>query len=143
MLLKMEKEKRKQKYLPISSEELNEFSKEVTKNKKLLETELGLKKKQMEEIWKERKNLLPKHHSKFMDLNIEYDKENEDIQEQNENKDDEDKYDNSNNEDNDEKERSQGKFKAIDEFLDNLDRVKEIKKIKRKYKYNVMKIKNK
>ena len=39
MLLKMEKEKRKQKYLPISSEELNEFSKEVTKNKKLLETE--------------------------------------------------------------------------------------------------------
>ena len=75
MLLKMEKEKRKQKYLPISSEELNEFSKEVTKNKKLLETELGLKKKQMEEIWKERKNLLPKHHSKFMDLNIEYDKE--------------------------------------------------------------------
>ena len=75
MLLKMEKEKRKQKYLPISSEELNEFSKEVTKNKKLLETELGLKKKQMEEIWKERKNLLPKHHSKFMDLNIECDKE--------------------------------------------------------------------
>ena len=29
----------------------------------------------MEEIWKERKNLLPKNHSKFMDLNIEYDKE--------------------------------------------------------------------
>ena len=74
-LLKMEKEKRKQKYLPISSEELNNFSKEVIKNKKLLETELGLKKKQMEDLWKERKNLLPKYHSKFMDLNIEYDKE--------------------------------------------------------------------
>ena len=29
----------------------------------------------MEEIWKERKNLIPKYHSKFMDLNIEYDKE--------------------------------------------------------------------
>ena len=75
MLLKIEKEKRKQKYLPISSEELNNFSKEVIKNKKLLETELDLKKKKMEEIWKERKNLIPKYHSKFMDLNIEYDKE--------------------------------------------------------------------
>ena len=75
LLLKMEKEKRKQIYLPISSEELNNFSKEVTKNKKILEIELDLKKKQMEEIWKERKNLLPKYHSKFMDLNIEYDKE--------------------------------------------------------------------
>ena len=74
-LLKMEKEKRKQKYLPISSEELNNFSKEVIKNKKLLDTELSLKKKQMEDLWKERKNLLPKYHSKFMDLNIEYDKE--------------------------------------------------------------------
>ena len=74
-LLKMEKERRKQKYLPISSEELNNFSREVTKNRKILETELDLKKKQMEEIWKERKNLLPKYHSKFMDLNVEYDKE--------------------------------------------------------------------
>ena len=74
-LLEIEKEKRKQKYLPISSEELNNFSKEVVKNKKIFEKELGAKKKQMEEIWKERKNLLPKYHSKFMDLNIEYDKE--------------------------------------------------------------------
>ena len=74
-LLEIEKEKRKQKYLPISSEELNNFSKEVVKNKKIYEKELGAKKKQMEEIWKERKNLLPKYHSKFMDLNIEYDKE--------------------------------------------------------------------
>ena len=75
MLLKIEKEKRKLKYLPISSEELNNFSKEVTKNKKILETELDLKKQKMEEIWKERKNLIPKYHSKFMDLNMEYDKE--------------------------------------------------------------------
>ena len=74
-LLKIEKEKRKQKYLPISSEELNQFSKEVSKNRKILSTELTQKKKQMKEIWKERKNLLPKFHSKFMDLNIEYDKE--------------------------------------------------------------------
>ena len=74
-LLQIEKEKRKQKFLPISSEELNNFSNEVRKNEKILQTELAKKKKQMEELWKERKNLLPKYHSKFMDLNIELDKE--------------------------------------------------------------------
>ncbi len=74
-LLKIEKEKRKFKYLPISSEELNNFSNEVKKNEKILKDELSKKKKQMEELWKERKNLLPKYHSKFMDLNIELDNE--------------------------------------------------------------------
>ena len=74
-LLQIEKEKRKQKFLPISSEELNNFSNEVKKNEKILKTELAKKKKQMEDLWKERKNLLPKYHSKFMDLNIELDKE--------------------------------------------------------------------
>ena len=74
-LLKIEKEKRKLKYLPISSEELNKFSNEVKKNEKILKLELEKKKKQMEELWKERKNLLPKYHSKFMDLNIELDNE--------------------------------------------------------------------
>ena len=74
-LLQIEKEKRKQKFLPISSEELNNFSNEVRKNEKILKTELAKKKKQMEDLWKERKNLLPKYHSKFMDLNIELDKE--------------------------------------------------------------------
>ena len=73
--LKIEKEKRKFKYLPISSEELDNFSKEVQKNEKILKSELSKKKKQMEELWKERKNLLPKYHSKFMDLNIELDNE--------------------------------------------------------------------
>ena len=72
-LLKIEKEKRKFKYLPISSEELNNFSNEVKKNEKILKSELSKKKKQMEELWKERKNLLPKYHSKFMDLNIKLD----------------------------------------------------------------------
>ncbi len=77
-LLKMEKEKRKMKYLPISSEELNNFSNEVKKNEKILQSELKKKKKQMEELWKERKNLLPKYHSKFMDLNIDLENEAKD-----------------------------------------------------------------
>jgi len=75
LFLKIEKEKRKQKYLPISSEELKKFSKEVMKNEKNLEIEIEHKKQQMEQIWKERKNLLPKYQSKFLELNKEYDKE--------------------------------------------------------------------
>ena len=74
-LIQIEKEKRKFKYLPISSEELNNFSKEVQKNEKILKSELSKKKKQMEDLWKERKSLLPKYHSKFMDYNIDIDNE--------------------------------------------------------------------
>jgi hypothetical protein len=74
-LFKLEKEKRKLKYLPISLEEINEFSKEVQRNEKIFKSELIKKTKQMEELWKERKNLLPKYHSKFMNLNIELDNE--------------------------------------------------------------------
>ena len=74
-LYKIEIEKRKLRYKPISSEELNNFSNEVRKNEKILKTELDKKKKQMEELWKERKNLLPKFHSKFMNLNIDLDNE--------------------------------------------------------------------
>lgn len=74
-LYKLEIEKRKLRYKPISSEELINFSNEVKKNEKILKTELGKKKKQMEELWKERKNLLPKFHSKFMNLNIDMDNE--------------------------------------------------------------------
>ena len=74
-LIQIEKEKRKFKYLPISSEELSNFSKEVQKNEKILKSELSKKKKQMEDLWKERKSLLPKYHSKFMDYNIDIDNE--------------------------------------------------------------------
>lgn len=74
-LYKIEIEKRKLRFKPISSEELNNFSNEVKKNEKILKTELDKKKKQMEELWKERKNLLPKFHSKFMNLNIDLDNE--------------------------------------------------------------------
>jgi hypothetical protein len=77
-LYHIENQKRKLKFIPISSEELNTFSNEVRKNEKLLELELAKKKKQMEELWKERKSLLPKYHSKFMDLNIEQDNEAKD-----------------------------------------------------------------
>ena len=77
-LYRLENEKRKFKYQPISSEELNNFSNEVKRNERILRLELDKKKKQMEELWKERKNLLPKYHSKFMDLNIEFDNEAKD-----------------------------------------------------------------
>ena len=77
-LYRLENEKRKFKYQPISSEELNNFSNEVKRNERILRLELDKKKKQMEELWKERKNLLPKYHSKFMDLNIELDNEAKD-----------------------------------------------------------------
>ena len=43
-LFQIEKEKRKFKYLPISSEELDNFSKEVKKNEKILQSELSKKK---------------------------------------------------------------------------------------------------
>ena len=74
-LIKLEIEKRKLKYIPISLEEINKFSKEVQKNEKIFKSELIKKTKQMEVLWKERKNLLPKYHSKFMNLNIELDNE--------------------------------------------------------------------
>ena len=70
-LLSLEKQKRKLKFSPISSEELNKFSDEVKKNEKQLKAELELKKMQMNALWKERKSLLPKYHSKFMEQNIE------------------------------------------------------------------------
>ena len=70
-LLSLEKQKRKLKYSPISSEELNKFSDEVKKNEKQLKAELELKKLQMNALWKERKNLLPKYHSRFMEQNME------------------------------------------------------------------------
>ena len=77
-LFKLEKEKRKMKYLPISSEELDNFSRKVRKNEEILHSELDKKSKQMEELWKERKNLLPKYHSKFMELNMNLDNEAKD-----------------------------------------------------------------
>ena len=56
-LLQIEIKKRKMKLQPISSQELNKFSKEVQRNEKIFKEELGMKKIQMKELWQERKNL--------------------------------------------------------------------------------------
>ena len=67
--VKKEIKKRKLKLQPISSYELNKFSKEVQRNEKIFQEELGMKKIQMKELWQERKNLLPEYKSKFFEYN--------------------------------------------------------------------------
>ena len=73
-LLQKEIKKRKMKLQPISSQELNKFSREVQRNEKLFMEELDEKKIQLQQLWKERKNLLPEYKSKFFEFN----KQNED-----------------------------------------------------------------
>ena len=73
-LIQQEKKKRKMRLQPISSEELNKFSREVKRNERIFKEELGMKKIQMKELWQERKNLLPEYKSKFFEFN----KQNED-----------------------------------------------------------------
>ena len=73
-LLQKEIKSRKMKLQPISSQELDKFSKEVQRNEKIILEELGMKKLKMKELWQERKNLLPEYKSKFFELN----KQNED-----------------------------------------------------------------
>ena len=69
-LLQKEIKKRKMRLQPISSQELNKFSKEVQRNEKIFQEELGMKKIQMKQLWQERKNLLPEYKSKFLEYNI-------------------------------------------------------------------------
>jgi hypothetical protein len=73
-LLQKEIKSRKMKLQPILSQELDKFSKEVQRNEKIVQEELGMKKLKMKELWQERKNLLPEYKSKFFELN----KQNED-----------------------------------------------------------------
>ena len=68
-LIKMEIKKRKMKLQPISSHELNKFSKEVQRNERMFQEELDQKKEQMKILWQERKNLLPEYKSKFFEYN--------------------------------------------------------------------------
>ena len=68
-LIKMEIKKRKMKLQPISSYELNKFSKEVQRNERMFQEELDQKKEQMKLLWQERKNLLPEYKSKFFEYN--------------------------------------------------------------------------
>ena len=73
-LVQKEIKKRKMRLQPISSQELNKFSKEVQRNEKIFMEEQDMKKMQMRQLWQERKNLLPEYKSKF----FEYNKQNED-----------------------------------------------------------------
>ena len=72
-LINKEIQKRRVKLQPISSEELNKFSKEVQRNEKIFQEELNLKKQQMKQLWQERKNILPDYKSKFFEFNKEND----------------------------------------------------------------------
>ena len=74
-LLNLQLLKRKELFKPISSQELNEFTKEVINNEKRTFAELEQKKIQLEELFKERKELLPKYHSQFYKINLENEKE--------------------------------------------------------------------
>ena len=78
LLVDREKRIRRMKLFPISSEELNRFSRNVRRNEKIIQEELGVKKIQMKQLWQIRKNLLPEFKSKFYDYNKEKeDKEKE------------------------------------------------------------------
>lgn len=78
LLVDREKRIRRMKLFPISSEELNRFSRNVRRNEKIIQEELGVKKIQMKQLWQIRKNLLPEFKSKFYDYNKEKeDKERE------------------------------------------------------------------
>ena len=72
-LILLENNKRKIYYSPISSEELNQFSNEVMKKQLENKNELKKRKNQLEELWKERKKLLPEHKSIFEIRNIKSD----------------------------------------------------------------------
>ena len=73
-LIQLSNQKRNLLYQPLSSEELTNFSNKVKHEKIKTQINLKIKKKLLEELWKERKNLLPKYQSKFMKTNIQNDK---------------------------------------------------------------------
>lgn len=66
-IINQEKIKRKQKMKPITAEELNQFEKQVKNNENLTMIELEQKKIKMKELWKKRKDLLPKYRSPFLE----------------------------------------------------------------------------
>ena len=65
-IIQQEKLKRKEKMRPIRFEEINEFSKQAKSNRNMTMVELEQKKIKMKELWKERKELLPKYHSSYL-----------------------------------------------------------------------------
>jgi len=72
-LIILENNKRKIKFSPISSEELNNFSNDIKAKQLKLKNDLKIKKQQLEELWKERKGLIPQYKSKFEINNIKND----------------------------------------------------------------------
>ena len=74
-LLNLQLAKRKEYFKPISAKELDDFSREVVNNRKRTLAELEQKKIQLDELYKERKELLPKYHSQFYKINLENERE--------------------------------------------------------------------
>ena len=74
-LISLENERRKIKFSPISTYEINKFSQEVKNNQKLLKAESEIKKLKLNLLWKERKKLLPDYKSKFQEMNNKNDEE--------------------------------------------------------------------
>ena len=72
-LIQLSNQKRNLLYQPLSGKELNIFSNKVKKEKIKTQINLKIKKKLLEDLWKERKNMLPKYKSKFMKINIQND----------------------------------------------------------------------
>jgi len=72
-LIMLSNNERNLKYKPITSEELKNFSNKVKKEEIKIKNNLKIKKKFLEELWKERKDKLPKHKSKFLMINIQND----------------------------------------------------------------------
>ena len=80
-IIQQEKLKRKEKMRPIRFEEINEFSKQAKSNRNMTMVELEQKKIKMKELWKERKELLPKYHSSYLNSITEEKKKEEEEKE--------------------------------------------------------------
>ena len=72
-LIQLSNQKRNLLYQPLSGKELNIFSNKVKKEKIKTQVNLKIKKRLLEDLWKKRKNMLPKYKSKFMKINIQND----------------------------------------------------------------------
>ena len=80
-IIQQEKLKRKEKMRPIRFEEIHESSKQAKSNRNMTMVELEQKKIKMKELWKERKELLPKYHSSYLNSITEEKKKEEEEKE--------------------------------------------------------------
>lgn len=80
-IIQQEKLKRREKMRPIRFEEINEFAKQARSNRNMTMVELEQKKIKMKELWKERKELLPKFHSSYLNSITEEKKKEEEEKE--------------------------------------------------------------